>query len=203
MATTEQLRFNLDIAPDPENMATRFKLRPTPVFIKKVTPSSPVDDDEPPLVLTLDARMELASKLARRNIEKALLCSSNSFSQAPLTVHNPLPPVAMTTTQSPPTTTSEVSCKDEAPKRSSKPQVSFKEHAQFKSREDSSHLCSKGQEDSGIATDEGIDTDREEIEKTMSEIRNLRKELTHQMYKLRQFSHQKPLPPHCKSLIDQ
>ena len=198
MATTEQLRFNLDVAPDPENMATRFKLRPTPVVIKKVTPSFPDDDDEPPLVLTLDARMELASRLARRNIEKAILYSNNSVSQTPLTIHNPLPPVAMTTTQSSPTTTSEVSCK-----RSSKPQVSFKEHAQSKSREVSSHLCSKGQEDSGIATDEGIDTDREEIEKTMSEIRNLRKELTHQMYKLRQFSHQKPLPPHCKSLTDQ
>ena len=203
MATTEQLRFNLDVAPDPENMATKFKLKPTPVVIKKVPPSSSGEDDEPPLSLTLDARMELASRLARRNIEKALLYSNNSFPQAPLTIHNPSPPVTMTTTQSPPTTRSEVSCKDDAPKRSSKPQVSFKEQPQFKSREVSAHLCSSGPEDSGIATDEGIDTDREEIEKTMSEIVNLRKELTQEMYKLQQFSHQKPHPPHCKSLTDQ
>ena len=67
IATKEQLRFNLDVAPDPENMTTRFRLRHTPVVIKKVPPSSSgEDDDEPPLALTLDPRMELASRLCFR-----------------------------------------------------------------------------------------------------------------------------------------
>lgn len=63
---TNQLRFNVHVAPDPAKMATSFKLRPGPVIIEQLpTRGRHVE--------SLPERMEIASKLARRQLEHIML----------------------------------------------------------------------------------------------------------------------------------
>ena len=63
---TDQLRFNVHVAPDPAKMATSFKLRPGPVIIEQLpTRGRHVE--------SLPERMEIASKLARRQLEHIML----------------------------------------------------------------------------------------------------------------------------------
>jgi hypothetical protein len=69
MAVGEQLRFNLNVPCDSDNMSTRFKLKPSPIILQKLQEDSfPCD-----VPLGLDTRMELASRLARRDLEAAIL----------------------------------------------------------------------------------------------------------------------------------
>ena len=63
---TDQLRFNVHVAPDPAKMATSFKLRPGPVIVEQLpTRGRHVE--------SLPERMEIASKLARRQLEHIML----------------------------------------------------------------------------------------------------------------------------------
>ncbi|XP_019850073.1 PREDICTED: uncharacterized protein LOC109580922 [Amphimedon queenslandica] len=101
-ALEEQLRFNLSVPPDPANMSTRFKLRPAPVILHKLSPPAPVAP--PPLSLSLQARMELASRLARRELQTALLMKNATLlSKEPIVFNNvrsaPVPPPKCPPTQ--------------------------------------------------------------------------------------------------------
>ena len=71
----EQLRFNLDMAPDPVRLATSFKLRPSPVIIERLLEQSSASSvtSSSTELSSLEARMELASRLARRDIESSKL----------------------------------------------------------------------------------------------------------------------------------
>ena len=81
------MRFNLRIPPNPTNMSTRFKLRPAPVVLHKIPPKPP----PPPPSLSLDARMELATRLARRELETALLMKKATLpSSGSVSFHSPV-----------------------------------------------------------------------------------------------------------------
>ena len=75
----EQLQFNLDMAPDPARLATSFKLRPSPVIIERLLEQNPASSatSSSTELNSLDARMELASRLARRDIEGSKLCTDS------------------------------------------------------------------------------------------------------------------------------
>ena len=63
---SDQLRFNVHVAPDPARMATSYKMRPGPVIIEQLpTRGRHVE--------SLPERMEIASKLARRQLEHIML----------------------------------------------------------------------------------------------------------------------------------
>ncbi len=66
----DQMQFNLHTPSNPMNMATRFKLRPTPIVLQRVPPvDSPTAQPHCGL-MPFEQRMELASRLAKREIEK-------------------------------------------------------------------------------------------------------------------------------------
>ena len=69
----DQMQFNLHTPSNPMNMATRFKLRPTPIVLQRVSPvNSPMATVAQPQcgLMPFEQRMELASRLAKREIEK-------------------------------------------------------------------------------------------------------------------------------------
>ena len=83
------MRFNLRIPPNPTNMSTRFKLRPAPVILHKIPPKPP--PPPPPPSLSLDSRMELATRLARRELETALLMKKATLpSSGSVSFHSPV-----------------------------------------------------------------------------------------------------------------
>ena len=100
-ALEEQLRFNLNVPPDPANMSTRFKLRPAPVILHKLSPPAP---PPLPLALSLQTRMGLASRLARRELQTTLLMKDATLpSKEPIVFTNvcsaPAPPPKCPPTQ--------------------------------------------------------------------------------------------------------
>ena len=84
------MRFNLRIPPNPTNMSTRFKLRPAPVILHKIPPKPPPPPPPPPS-LSLDSRMELATRFARRELETALLMKKATLpSSDSVSFHSPV-----------------------------------------------------------------------------------------------------------------
>ena len=71
----DQMRFNLHTPADPTNMTTRFKLRPTPIVLQRVPSSIPHGP------MPFEKRMEIASRLAQREIEKQSLYSSENVTE--------------------------------------------------------------------------------------------------------------------------
>lgn len=152
-ALEEQLRFNLSVPPDPANMSTRFKLRPAPVILHKLSPPAPVAPP-PPLSLSLQARMELASRLAKRELQTALLMKNATLpSNEPIVFTNvrsaPVPPPKCPPTQ-----------------RNTKSNLANRQKSKFK-RGGVKHVT--------IATTEDGPRDREEV-------KQLRDELTQQLH---------------------
>ena len=72
MAVEEQLLFNLHVPSEPANMATRFKLKPTPIILQKLQSDQDIFKERL-CPCSLDTRMEIASHIARRQLENSLL----------------------------------------------------------------------------------------------------------------------------------
>ena len=68
----EQMQFNLYTPANPMNMATRFKLRPAPIVLQRVSMDHGDQQAvrQPQTMMPFDQRMELASRLAQRELEK-------------------------------------------------------------------------------------------------------------------------------------
>lgn len=186
----DQLRFNPNVSPDPINMATRFKLKPTPVILHKLNKPSNSHLSTP---LSFETRMELASRLARRQLEtshESPLSKASLNNQCSSSTPHPLVTKAITatiatsvtksTTNTKETTIGNIRPSNAAIMTSShKPHninntrqrprsVSFKEPSKTSRR---SVVMATG-EDSGIEVSES-----EEMERVNSDVRRLREEL--------------------------
>ena len=191
--TVDQMRFNLQTAPNSTNMATRFKLRPTPVVIHRIPSQHTI-----PAPLTLDERMTIASRLAQREIEINSLWNNSPLDPSATSGLSNGPPIRF---EKPPSRSlgARESSVISGLSNSKIDKVSSKLKTQVKFKEPKLKTASqKDLSTAGIGTtrDNEIDCEEEdaakrkdatevEINKTVCEIVRLRKELTKQMKKLK------------------
>ena len=180
MADSDQLRFNVHVAPDPSRMATSFKLRPGPVIIEQL----PRQLETKHHFESFPARMELASRLARRELEYKMLQGASSD-------HN-----QRATEGPPPFLAAAHRHPQQQPPPQSQPRpppvshsVRFTEppkHSTFgATSRTATQLCPAT---SGSGEGGEKDGDRREVDHTAAEIVRLRRELTKQVKRLQQLT---------------
>ena len=182
MAECDQLRFNVHVAPDPARLATTFKLRPGPVVIeqlpRQLQPNGHLE--------SLPARMELASRLARRELEHKMLHRTSSDDHQ--LSHEGPPPFFLTAALRQPKQTCHLPPQSQPGPSLAGHSVRFTEPPQCST---SGTMSRTTAEPHPAPTSEGgevkkSDGERQQVDHTAAEIVRLRRELAKQVKRLQQ-----------------